>query len=99
MPELQAETRAEAVVDALGLLYHDDLDPDEFMLFPEDDAPTIETVREHLERSVPPGKCGFGHTAMIQFRRGYCTARNPACLDGPRLPASATPCRSRPGHL
>jgi len=248
MTEPQAETRAEAVVDALGLLYHDDLDPDEFMLFPEDGAPTIETeadvsdwagtdggrpafeclvrtilsqntsdkasqpaheslierygpssgdadlaaaladadhaelaetihsaglynrkaekiigaaewvlaeygsaaafeefvvggdpgevretllsidgvgpktadcvllfaggrdgvfpvdthvhriarrmglappdadhetVRERLERSVPPGKCGFGHTAMIQFGREYCTARNPACLDDP----------------
>ncbi len=40
--ELDAETRAEAVVDALGLLYHEDLDPDEFMLFPEDDGATIE---------------------------------------------------------
>ena len=28
-------------------------------------------------------KCGFGHTAMIQFGREYCTARKPACLDGP----------------
>jgi len=32
---------------------------------------------------VPPEKCGFGHTAMIQFGREYCTARKPACLDGP----------------
>lgn len=32
--ELDAQTRAEAVVDALGLLYHNDLDPDEFTLFP-----------------------------------------------------------------
>ncbi|WP_299236680.1 endonuclease III domain-containing protein [Natronomonas sp.] len=32
---------------------------------------------------VPAEKCGFGHTAMIQFGREYCTARNPACLDGP----------------
>lgn len=36
--ELDAETRAEAVVDALGLLYHDGLDPDDFMLFPGDGA-------------------------------------------------------------
>jgi len=42
-----------------------------------------ETVREHLERDVPADKCGFGHTAMIQFGREFCTARKPACLDGP----------------
>jgi endonuclease-3 len=39
--ELDAQTRAEAVVDALGLLYHNDLDPDEFMLFPGNDGATI----------------------------------------------------------
>jgi endonuclease-3 len=42
-----------------------------------------ETVREVLEREVPPGKCGFGHTASIQFGREFCSAREPACLDGP----------------
>ncbi|WP_418280411.1 endonuclease III domain-containing protein [Halorubrum sp. DTA98] len=42
-----------------------------------------ETVREAIEAAVPPEKCGFGHTAMIQFGREYCTARKPACLDGP----------------
>ncbi|WP_144902746.1 endonuclease III domain-containing protein [Halobellus captivus] len=42
-----------------------------------------ETVRERLEADVPGQKCGFGHTAMIQFGREYCTARKPACLDGP----------------
>ena len=42
-----------------------------------------ETVREHLEAGVPGGKCGFGHTSMIQFGREYCTARSPACLDDP----------------
>ncbi|MFC6862151.1 endonuclease III domain-containing protein [Halomicroarcula sp. GCM10025817] len=42
-----------------------------------------ETVREYLERDVPGEKCGFGHTAMIQFGREYCTARKPACLDDP----------------
>jgi len=42
-----------------------------------------ETVREHLERDVPAEKCGFGHTATIQFGREYCTARSPACLDDP----------------
>lgn len=42
-----------------------------------------EEVREHIEAAVPPEKCGFGHTAMIQFGREYCTARKPACLDGP----------------
>ena len=42
-----------------------------------------EEVREHLERDVPGDKCGFGHTAMIQFGREYCKARKPACLDGP----------------
>ena len=42
-----------------------------------------EAVRAILEREVPPGKCGFGHTASIQFGREYCSARKPACLDGP----------------
>ena len=42
-----------------------------------------ELVREVLERDVPPEKCGFGHTASIQFGREFCTARTPACLDGP----------------
>jgi endonuclease-3 len=42
-----------------------------------------ETVREHLERDVPGEKCGFGHTAVIQFGREFCTARSPACLDDP----------------
>ncbi|MFB6101612.1 MAG: endonuclease III, partial [Haloplanus sp.] len=41
-----------------------------------------ETVREALEAAVPTEKCGFGHTAMIQFGREYCSARTPACLDG-----------------
>ncbi|PSQ40343.1 endonuclease III [Halobacteriales archaeon SW_12_71_31] len=42
-----------------------------------------ETVRAVLEDRVPPEKCGFGHTATIEFGRDYCTAREPACLDGP----------------
>ncbi|MFB6137563.1 MAG: endonuclease III [Halobacteriaceae archaeon] len=42
-----------------------------------------ERIREVLERDVPAEKCGFGHTASIQFGREYCTARRPACLDGP----------------
>jgi len=42
-----------------------------------------EGVRARLEANVPAAKCGFGHTAMIQFGREYCTARKPACLDGP----------------
>jgi len=42
-----------------------------------------EGVREALERAVPAEKCGFGHTAMIQFGREYCSARTPACLDDP----------------
>ena len=42
-----------------------------------------EVVREHLEATVPGEKCGFGHTSMIQFGREYCTAREPACLEGP----------------
>lgn len=42
-----------------------------------------EGVRQCLEAAVPPQKCGFGHTAMIQFGREYCSARKPACLDGP----------------
>ncbi|WP_266075907.1 endonuclease III domain-containing protein [Haladaptatus caseinilyticus] len=42
-----------------------------------------EDVRGVLERAVPATKCGFGHTASIQFGREYCSARKPACLDGP----------------
>ncbi|WP_232687465.1 endonuclease III domain-containing protein [Halobacterium zhouii] len=42
-----------------------------------------EDVREALEADVPAEKCGFGHTATIQFGREFCTARRPACLDGP----------------
>lgn len=42
-----------------------------------------ERVREALERAVPAEKCGFGHTAMIQFGREFCSARKPACLDDP----------------
>jgi len=42
-----------------------------------------EAVREALEAAVPAGKCGFGHTAMIQFGREYCGARKPVCLDDP----------------
>ncbi len=42
-----------------------------------------EAVREALEAAVPEEKCGFGHTAMIQFGREYCTARAPACLEDP----------------
>jgi endonuclease-3 len=42
-----------------------------------------EGVREALERDVPAEKCGFGHTSTIQFGREFCTARKPACLDGP----------------
>ena len=42
-----------------------------------------EGVRAVLERDVPADKCGFGHTASIQFGREYCTARKPACLDDP----------------
>ncbi len=42
-----------------------------------------EAVRKALEAAVPAEKCGFGHTAMIQFGREYCSARKPACLDDP----------------
>jgi endonuclease-3 len=41
-----------------------------------------EEVRAVLEREIPAEKCGFGHTASIQFGREYCSARKPACLDG-----------------
>lgn len=42
-----------------------------------------EAVRETLEQDVSAAKCGFGHTASIQFGREYCTARTPACLEDP----------------
>ncbi|MFH5798091.1 endonuclease III domain-containing protein [Haladaptatus sp. CMAA 1911] len=51
-----------------------------------------EEVREVLEREVPAEKCGFGHTASIQFGREYCSARKPACLDGPEACPMADLC-------
>ncbi|QFU84039.1 endonuclease III domain-containing protein [Natronorubrum aibiense] len=42
-----------------------------------------EGVRTVLERAVPAAKCGFDHTATIQFGREYCTAHSPACLEDP----------------
>ena len=51
-----------------------------------------ETVREHLEAAVRDENCGFGHTAMIQFGREYCTAREPACLEGPEACPMADHC-------
>jgi endonuclease-3 len=51
-----------------------------------------ERVREHLETAVPGEKCGFGHTAMIQFGREYCKARKPACLDDPEACPMADIC-------
>ncbi len=42
-----------------------------------------EVVRDYLEAAVPAEKCGFGHTAMIQFGREYCSARTPRCLESP----------------
>ncbi|MFB6105041.1 MAG: endonuclease III [Halobacteriaceae archaeon] len=51
-----------------------------------------ETVRATLEAAVPAAKCGFGHTASIQFGREYCTARDPACLDGPEACPLAEMC-------
>jgi len=49
-------------------------------------------VRDVLEATVPGEKCGFGHTATIQFGRDYCSARNPACLDGPEACPLADSC-------
>ena len=51
-----------------------------------------ERVREVLERDVPAEKCGFGHTATIQFGREYCSARKPACLDDPEACPLADAC-------
>jgi len=51
-----------------------------------------EAVREVLEREVPGEKCGVGHTASIQFGREYCSARAPACLDGPEACPLADVC-------
>ena len=51
-----------------------------------------EGVRAALEEAVPAEKCGFGHTAMIQFGREYCNARKPACLDGPEACPLADQC-------
>ncbi len=51
-----------------------------------------EGVRAALERDVPAEKCGFGHTAMIQFGREYCKARKPACLDDPEACPMADCC-------
>ncbi|WP_276254370.1 endonuclease III domain-containing protein [Halomontanus rarus] len=51
-----------------------------------------ELVREVLERELPAEKCGFGHTATIQFGREYCTARKPACLEDPEACPMADLC-------
>ncbi|MFC4988450.1 endonuclease III domain-containing protein [Saliphagus infecundisoli] len=51
-----------------------------------------EEVRAVVEREVPAEKCGFGHTATIQFGREYCTARKPACLDDPEACPMADLC-------
>ncbi|MFO7926654.1 MAG: endonuclease III domain-containing protein [Halobacteriota archaeon] len=51
-----------------------------------------EGVREALESAVPAAKCGFGHTAMIQFGREYCSARKPACLEDPEACPLADRC-------
>jgi endonuclease-3 len=51
-----------------------------------------EAVRAVLEREVPAEKCGFGHTASIQFGREFCTARQPACLDDPEACPMADLC-------
>jgi endonuclease-3 len=51
-----------------------------------------EEVRAHLEADVAAAKCGFGHTAMIQFGREYCDARQPACLDDPEACPLAALC-------
>ncbi|ACV49180.1 MULTISPECIES: endonuclease III domain-containing protein [Halomicrobium] len=51
-----------------------------------------EGVRAALEDDIPAEKCGFGHTAMIQFGREYCSARKPACLDDPEACPLADQC-------
>jgi len=51
-----------------------------------------EEVRAALEEAIPAEKCGFGHTAMIQFGREYCAARKPACLDDPEACPLADQC-------
>lgn len=51
-----------------------------------------EAVRAVLEREIPAEKCGFGHTATIQFGREVCTAREPACLDDPEACPMADLC-------
>ncbi|MFC7240488.1 endonuclease III domain-containing protein [Saliphagus sp. GCM10025317] len=51
-----------------------------------------EGVREVLERDVPAEKCGFGHTASIQFGREFCTARKLACLEDPEACPMADVC-------
>lgn len=43
--------------------------------------------RSEASNGVPDAKCGFGHTASIQFGREYCSAQNPACLrEGQQCP-------------
>jgi len=51
-----------------------------------------EEVRAVIEEQVPAKKCGFGHTASIQFGREYCTARKPACLEDPEACPMADLC-------
>ncbi len=51
-----------------------------------------EGVREVLEAETPAEKCGFAHTATIQFGREYCRARKPACLEDPEACPMADLC-------
>ncbi|WP_020220940.1 endonuclease III domain-containing protein [Halarchaeum acidiphilum] len=51
-----------------------------------------EAVREAIESELPDEKCGFGHTATIQFGRDFCKSRTPACLDDPEACPMADLC-------
>ena len=51
-----------------------------------------EGVREVLEAETPAEKCGFAHTATLQFGREYCRARKPACLEDPEACPMADLC-------
>lgn len=78
------DTHVHRITRRLGLT-PPDADPEEVRAILEGKPSTID--RPDAERwganMIPPEHCGFAHTAMIQFGREYCTARRPACLDGP----------------
>lgn len=78
------DTHVHRVARRLGLVPPDATHEEVRAILEADTSASEQAVSTGYQaNAIPPEKCGFGHTAMIQFGRDYCTARNPACLDDP----------------